>query len=240
MRLRKERLPEGRTMLHAAAGVAWVQLLRTRVSGLESRTWSLESVKRAAAATVLLASACRQAPPSTTSPEASDVASAPLPAAPAMSRGLLARRALSNRAAYVPPQCFTKTHDGDGNAKNPCYVCHTRSTPPNYADDEDLQRILKLPLAAKINPWTNLLSPPVARVAPASDEEILGYVRRSNYFDGDGSIRLARTLARPPPDWDENRNGQWDGFVPDVQYRFDDGGFDRLPDGAPTGWRAFA
>ena len=56
----------------------------------------------------------------------------------------------------------------------------------------------------------------------------------------DGRIALARALEKPPPDWDGNGNGQWDGFVPDVQFAFDEHGFDHRPDGTPTGWRAFA
>ncbi len=99
---------------------------------------------------------------------------------------------------------------------------------------------MKLPVPAGSNPWTNLLSPPVARARPMSDEAVLQYVRQSNYFDADGRIALARALAKPPADWDGNGNGAWDGFVPDVAFAFDDHGFDHRPDGAPTGWRAFA
>jgi hypothetical protein len=156
------------------------------------------------------------------------------------SEGALYGRRLANRAAYVPPQCFTKTQADDGNPKNPCYVCHTRAAAPNYVDDEDLQLSLRLPKAARKNPWTNLFSPAIAHAPLTSDEEILAYVRQSNYLDWGGGITLARVLEAPPESWDLDHNHQWDGYVPDVQYRFDRQGFDRLPDGTPTGWRAFA
>jgi hypothetical protein len=159
---------------------------------------------------------------------------------PAPPAGLLAHRPLANRAAYVPSQCFTNTRAKDGTARNPCYVCHTRSQPPNFADDEDLQLSLELPLSSKRNPWTNLLSPPLARAPRESDADVLEYVRESNYFDTDGSVSLARALAALPPEWDDNGNGRWDGFLPDVEFHFDDRGFDRRPDGTFTGWRAFA
>jgi hypothetical protein len=149
---------------------------------------------------------------------------------------------LANRIAYIPPQCFTETRavGGDGLAKNPCYVCHTRSEPPNYTNDDELQMSLSLPVPAKTNPWTNLFDPPIAHVPRLSDDEILAYVRRSNYFDDRGNLELAAALDALPPAWDTNGSGKWDGFVPDVWFRFDDRGFDHRPDGSPTGWRAFA
>jgi hypothetical protein len=165
-------------------------------------------------------------------------ASADLRAAPPT--GLMHVRRLRNHVAYVPPQCFTQTHGEDGKPKNPCYACHTRPREPNYVDDEELQSTLKMPVPAAKNPWTNLLAPPVARAAPMDDDAVLAYVRRGNYFDDDGQIALARALAKPPPDWDGNGNGRWDGFVPDVRFHFDEQGFDRAPDGGFTGWRAFA
>jgi hypothetical protein len=158
---------------------------------------------------------------------------------PAAATGLHVRH-LRNTIAYIPPQCFTKTNAGAGKAKNPCYACHTQSEAPNYVDDGDLQVDLKLPVPGAKNPWTNLLSPPVAHAPPMSDDEVLRYVRQSNYFDADGGIALARALARPPLDWDGNGNGRWDGFTPDVAYAFDEHGYDHRADGTPTGWRAFA
>jgi len=159
---------------------------------------------------------------------------------PAPPTGLMHVRRLRNRVAYIPPQCFTKTRDENGKVKNPCYACHTRSEAPNFVNDDDLQLALKLPVPAGTNPWTNLLSPPVERAAPTSDEAVLSYVRQSNYFDPDGHITLARVLEKPSADWDGNGNGKWDGFTPDVEYAFDAAGFDRRADGTATGWRAFA
>jgi hypothetical protein len=150
-------------------------------------------------------------------------------------------RRLVHRAAYIPAQCYTVTAGQDGaRAHNPCYVCHTRSEPPNFVDDADLQETLSLPLVAMKNPWTNLFSPPVAHAAPSSDEETLAYVRQGNYFDGAGRIALAQAFKALPAAWDGNGNGVWDGFVPDAWFRFDAQGFDHAPDGAYTGWRAFA
>jgi hypothetical protein len=113
-----------------------------------------------------------------------------------------------------------------------------RSAPPNYADDAALQTILSLPAAAADNPWTNVLDPPVARAAREGDDEVLAYVRRSNYFD-DAGVALAHTLDRVP---DEGGTGDraWTGFRPDAWFSFDDQGFDHGSDGTVTGWRAFA
>jgi hypothetical protein len=71
-----------------------------------------------------------------------------------------------------------------------------------------------------------------------ADDDVLAYVRRSNYFDERG-LTLARTLDRVP---DDSGNGvrKWTGFRPDAWFSFDERGFDRAPDGTPTGWRAFA
>jgi hypothetical protein len=148
---------------------------------------------------------------------------------------------LANRAAYVPPQCFTQTRGANGEpAANPCFVCHTRPESPNFTDDADLQLRLSLPPLLAKNPWTNLFDPPVLHTPRASDAEVTAYVRRSNYFDANGSVALAATLASPPPAWDANHNGKWDGFTPDVSFAFDDRGFDHRPDGSLSGWRAFA
>jgi hypothetical protein len=159
---------------------------------------------------------------------------------PAPPASLLHVRRLRNTVAYIPPQCFTKTRGDDGQPKNPCYACHTRSEAPNYVDDGDLQSTLKLPVPAATNPWTHLLTPPVERAQPTADDAVLAYVRHGNYFDADGRITLARALAKPPVEWDGNGNKRWDGFTPDVEFRFDAQGFDHRPEGAPTGWRAFA
>ncbi len=142
------------------------------------------------------------------------------------------------RTAYLPAQCYVKTSEGGGRAHNPCYVCHTDSRAPNYADDGDLQRELKLPEPARKNPWRNLFNPP--STANVSDEELLRYVRESNYFDPTGKPALRAELQDLPAAWDEDDNGKWDGYVPDAAYRFDDSGFDRREDGSYTGWRAYS
>jgi hypothetical protein len=133
-----------------------------------------------------------------------------------------------------------KTNSEPGAAKNPCYVCHSRSEPPNFVNDDDLQSVLQFPPLARDNPWENVLDPPYLHTARATDEAVLAYVRASNYVDDDGSLTLARVLEHPPTAWDGNGNGRWDGYAPDVRFAFDDRGFDHAPDGSFTGWRAYA
>jgi hypothetical protein len=60
------------------------------------------------------------------------------------------------------------------------------------------------------------------------NNEILRYVRRSNYLDDRGDILPALDL---PVDWK--------GYRPDCYYHFDSDGFDHDPEGKYTGWRAF-
>ncbi|WP_394844585.1 hypothetical protein LZC95_46970 [Pendulispora brunnea] len=149
-------------------------------------------------------------------------------------------RVLANRYAYIPAQCYTKTHDGAGKAKNPCYACHIHSDPPNFVEDADLQLQWSFhPLAAK-NHWSNLFDPPVARSPRESDDDVLAYVRQRNYFDGEGKIALAKTLSSLPKEWDGSEDGKWDGYIPDAWFSFDEQGYDHRPDGTVTGWRAFA
>jgi hypothetical protein len=138
--------------------------------------------------------------------------------------------------AYVPPQCYTKTKDAEGRVFNPCYTCHVHSRPPNFVDDGDLQLSYAFARPAATNPWSNLFVDRRAALRAISEEEVLGYIRRSNYFDPDGGITLRRTLG----DRDANHNGRWDGYLPDCQFRFDDRGHDRTAGGGFTGWRAFA
>jgi hypothetical protein len=110
---------------------------------------------------------------------------------------------------------------------------------PNDTNDGDLQLRLSLPPLAKANPWTNLVDPPVRHAPRMTDESVLSYVREDNYLQG-GTILPARALGAPPPAWDVNGNGRWDGYAPDAFFSFDASGFDHRPDGSPTGWRAFA
>jgi len=147
---------------------------------------------------------------------------------------------LVNETPHIVSQCYTRTEDvRDGRIHNPCYSCHTRSESPNYLNDDDLQLSYAFPAPAETNPWTNLFKDRRAAVAAISDEEILGYIRESNYFDAEGRIIPAQRLAEVPADWDYNDDGIWEGFVPDAYFDFDAEGFDRAPDGRLTGWRAF-
>lgn len=145
-----------------------------------------------------------------------------------------------NANAFIPPQCYTKTTDEAGNVHNPCFVCHQHSREPNYIDDGDVQLEYAFVANARFNAWKNLFVDWRPAIAGVSDAEIDAYVRRSNYFDDGGEITLARTLARLPAAWDWDGDHAWDGFVPDARFRFDEQGFDRLPDGGYSGWRALA
>ncbi|MBK1622828.1 hypothetical protein [Afifella marina] len=147
---------------------------------------------------------------------------------------------LHNRTAYIPPQCYTKTLDDVGRAHNPCFTCHLRARRPNFINDPDLQLSYAFPGPALSNPWSNLFEDRRGRVAAIGDEEILSYIRTSNYQAPDGSLILAGRLADVPPGWDVDGDGIWGGYTPDCHFRFDDAGFDIAPDGTPTGWRAFA
>jgi hypothetical protein len=152
--------------------------------------------------------------------------------------------AMLNPAAYIPPQCYTKTVDESGATRgrehNPCFSCHNMGVEPNYVNDADLQTTYQMPEFARTNRWQNLFVDRRPQIAAITDETIIDYVRQDNYHDADGGITLARALANPPKNWDANANGRWDGYVPDVYFVFDDQGFDHAPNGDFTGWRAFA
>lgn len=152
----------------------------------------------------------------------------------------LTSKNMRNEAAYIPPQCYTKTIDSQGKAHNPCYSCHIPSTEPNYLNDGDLQLAYIFPEYANKNHWENLFKDRSQAVAAIEDEEIISYVRRDNYKNGPGEITLANVLAKVPPGWDFNKDGVWSGYTPDSYFNFDGEGFDRNPDGEVTGWRAFA
>ncbi|MDA3946793.1 MAG: hypothetical protein PF439_08960 [Helicobacteraceae bacterium] len=145
---------------------------------------------------------------------------------------------LNNRGAYVTSQCYTKTVDEKGMTHNPCYACHINSTEPNYVDDADLQESYAFGEYTKTNRFTNLFKDRSALVSQISDEEIVSYVGENNYIQK-GHILLADKLQNPPVEWDINSDGKWGGYVPDCYFNFDDAGFDRSPDSAFTGWRAF-
>ncbi|QIK37416.1 hypothetical protein GWK36_04820 [Caldichromatium japonicum] len=152
----------------------------------------------------------------------------------------LDERILQNETPHIVSQCYTKMVDAQGRVHNPCYTCHTRSEPPNYINDQDLQLAFSFPAPAEENPWKNLYKDRRAAMAAISDAEMRAYLRQSNYLDAEGRIIPAQRLAKPPADWDYNDNGRWEGFIPDAYFRFDEEGFDLDPEGRPTGWRAFA
>jgi len=145
-----------------------------------------------------------------------------------------------NPSAYIPSQCYTKTEDAQGKVHNPCFSCHISSQEPNYVNDADVQSAYSFPTPALQNPWSNLFKDRSAQLAAIDDASILSYVRQDNYQNADGSIKLADALRSVPKAWDADHNGQWDGFVPDVYFKFDQEGFDHDRAGGYTGWRAFA
>jgi hypothetical protein len=147
---------------------------------------------------------------------------------------------LGNRFAYIPPQCYVRkqgTHSAYGGAFNPCFVCHVRADPPNFANDEDLAASPLFPPSAIDNRWTDEFDPAALGGGAVSDDDVLAHVRQSNYFEERGGLALSATidgLAKERP------NVGFRGFRPDAWFSFDEGGFDRRPDGSYTGWRAFA
>ena len=147
---------------------------------------------------------------------------------------------LGNPTAYIPPQCYTKTEDTNGNLHNPCQTCHVSARRPNFVNDPDLQESYAMPGPALQNPWTNLFIDRSAAVAATDPAELRTYIETDNYFDADGRPILAGKLAALPAEWDSNGDGRWAGYIPDTYFAFDDEGFDHAPDGSLTGWRAFA
>ncbi|MDY7225400.1 hypothetical protein [Hyalangium rubrum] len=186
---------------------------------------------------LLLASACRR-----TEAQSSKDAGTPSATADAATQARVDLRndVLSHRTPYIPPQCYTKTRGAQGRIHNPCFVCHQSSRAPNYIDDAALQLDFAFPAVARRNPWANLFVDRRKAIAAMPDAELLAYVRQSNYLAPDGAPALARTLQKVPKDWDLDGNGRWDGWSPDIAFRFDERGFDVRPDGSLTGWRAFA
>ncbi|WKE66551.1 hypothetical protein PVT67_04685 [Gallaecimonas kandeliae] len=152
---------------------------------------------------------------------------------------LVTDKRLDNEAAYLPPQCYTKTDLAPHKSANPCFACHIGPKRPNFIEDRDLQASYALRDYTQHNHWDNLFRDFSKAVAAQSDAAILAYVRTDNYHDGKGGNLLADKLKALPAEWDFNGNGRWDGYLPDVAFHFDDQGFDRRPDGKATGWRAF-
>lgn len=152
----------------------------------------------------------------------------------------LKSKVLQNQAPYLPPQCYTQTVARSGDVYNSCYTCHTRGLRPDFINDNDLQLEFAFPAYAEENHWTNLFKDRSAAVREIGDDEILTYIRESNYMDADGRIIPADRLADLPAAWDFDEDGLWSGYTPDCHFNFDADGFDRNPSGGHTGWRAFA
>lgn len=147
---------------------------------------------------------------------------------------------IHNRGAYIPAQCYTKTKAENGKVHNPCFSCHNQSIAPNYIDDTEFQIAYSFRDTARKNPWTNLFKDRTNQVAKISNQQILDYVRTSNYFDVNGNIKLVEKFKKIPESWDLNNDKKWNGYQPDCYFNFDQQGFDINPQGQDTGWRAFA
>jgi hypothetical protein len=152
---------------------------------------------------------------------------------------------VGNRFAYIPPQCFTQVADGPSlRVQNPCYVCHADASEPNLASQPELQLSYEFPQAYAglhpRNPWRNVFRDLRPAIASIRDADVRAYVAHDNYAAADGGNALAVKLANVPAEWDIDHDGRWAGYVPDAQFRFDALGFDHRPDGALTGYRAFA
>jgi len=138
-----------------------------------------------------------------------------------------------NPAPYIPPQCYTKVLEVLDDEKqiihNPCYTCHTKGKYPNPVDDRFLQSEYSLPVVVSFNPWANFFKNRQTELSGITDDEILQYVRTSNYFSDNNTIKISSQLPK-----------EWPGYRPDCYFNFDEEGFDINPHtGEFTGWRAF-
>ncbi|GAA5484229.1 hypothetical protein [Haloferula sargassicola] len=133
------------------------------------------------------------------------------------------KRVMFNAEAVVPPQCYTRTEA----RYNPCYVCHQDPIEgrENVLADGDLQRDYAFSDTGLTNHWRNLFEDRSERVAAASDEEILRYIRQDNYSELPGRLREAGFRG-----WIPDLDGLESGAA-----AFDEHGFAR--DG--SGWVAF-
>jgi len=134
-----------------------------------------------------------------------------------------------NPAPYIVPQCYTKVLDEDGHKHNPCYVCHINGKQPNPVDDAFLQSEYSFPVELSFDRWANFFKNRQKELSKITDTEILGYVRTSNYFSDNNTIKISKELPK-----------DWPGYRPDCYFNFTDDGFDINPStGEMTGWRAF-
>ncbi len=137
------------------------------------------------------------------------------------------QKVLNTQGAYIPSMCYTKTLDENDEIVNPCYSCHTTGKIPNYRNDTHLQQELLFPTEMLVNPYSNLFQDHSEEIAKISDEDILTYLRKSNYKHNQ-TILLQQSLPK-----------DWPGYRPDSYFNFDKDGFDRTPNGGYTLWRAF-
>jgi len=150
--------------------------------------------------------------------------------------------AMHNESAYISSQCYTNTINDINNniLHNPCYTCHTKNKEPNFTyGDDDLQIEYAFPSSALKNPWSNLFKDRTKEVAKISNKEIEEYINTNNYLKNN-QIILKQKLQNIQTNWDYNKNGKWDGYIPDCYFNFNNEGFDKDPDGNYTGWRSFA
>ena len=148
-------------------------------------------------------------------------------------------RNIEHPSAYISQMCYTKTKDEQGKAHNPCFACHTKPKEPNpNYEDEKFQSVYNFPAPALKNPFKNLFKDFSSIANKISNKEIEEYVAKDNYLK-DGKIILAKKLKHLPKEWDYDKDGKWDGYIPDCYFNFDNEGFDRDNNGNYTGWRAF-
>jgi hypothetical protein len=151
------------------------------------------------------------------------------------------REVVNTDSAYIPAQCYAKVKQNSGHVSNPCYGCHVDGVRPNFLhDDSGLQQSLDFSEYSSINRYSNLFKDRSVEVNNITDDAINVYISKSNYFDDKGEIKLAKVLQDVPENWDANQDGQWNGFIPDTYFNFNQAGFDIDPQGNPTGWVAFS
>ncbi|MBX2798598.1 MAG: hypothetical protein KTR31_13035 [Myxococcales bacterium] len=116
-----------------------------------------------------------------------------------------------NREAAIPAMCYTRT----AGTSNPCWVCHTRGTPPVPWDDRSLQHEYAFSDVALTNAWSNLFEDRTARIAAISDAEILDYIRVDNYTPLKEALEDRDDFAGYRPDLDLSQGFDDEGFAKD-------------------------
>lgn len=134
---------------------------------------------------------------------------------------------VNNYGSYIPPMCYTKLKEKH-KVYNACYSCHTRGKHPNFINDTILQKEYSFPKKMMKNPYLNLFKDKSKKALLLSDDAILTYVNKSNYFDDNRLIILRKNLPK-----------KWFGYKPDCYFNFDSNGFDRDTENKYTLWRAF-